>query len=139
MRIISMQPGSKLADVFCRLRRAIDFISDRLDFAWDSIRGFHTSCPSNLGTTMRASFLMRLKYSAHHKEFGNICHQFGLSIRGEYGEHTKGSEHRVYDISNRCRLGLSERDIYCRLYNGAKCLVRLEKSLASQNLATNSH
>ena len=57
-----------------------------------------------------------------------VCKDLGLSIRGVHGEHSESSD-GIYDISNKRRLGVTEREIYGQLYNGVKKLIDLEKSL----------
>merc|ERR1712174_183274 len=54
LRIISMQQGGDVRGVFERLARAVKDESGK-DFLLDSRLGFPPSCPTNLGTGMRAS------------------------------------------------------------------------------------
>lgn len=127
MRIISMQQVADIAEVFMRLREALDHINKRIEFAFDDVRGYHTTCPTNLGTAMRASVHIRIPKLSAQENFAEICKDLGLSIRGIHGEHSESSD-GIYDISNKRRLGITEREIYEQLYNGVKKLIELEKS-----------
>lgn len=60
LRIISMQPGSDIREVFERLARGVNEIEKVAKFAHDDHLGYITSCPSNLGTGLRASVHIKL-------------------------------------------------------------------------------
>lgn len=128
MRIISMQQGADVAEVFTRLATALDRINNHINFAFDDVRGYHTTCPTNLGTAMRASVHIRIPKLSASPNFKEACADLGLSIRGVHGEHSESSD-GIYDISNKRRLGITEREIYQQLYDGIDKLIALEKSL----------
>jgi len=60
LRIISMEPGANFHAVFERLSRASKYIEKVAKFSHDSHLGFITSCPTNLGTALRASVHIKL-------------------------------------------------------------------------------
>src|SRR5262249_46961301 len=60
LRIVSMQPGGDFRQVFDRLARALTVLEARLRFVRHSRYGYLSSCPTNLGTAMRASVHIRL-------------------------------------------------------------------------------
>ena len=60
LRIISMQPGADIHAVFDRLCRACNHIEKVVKFAYDEHLGYVTSCPTNLGTALRASVHIKL-------------------------------------------------------------------------------
>jgi len=55
-----MQPGAGIAEVFDRLSRAAAEIEKVCAFAHDDHLGYITSCPTNLGTALRASVHIKL-------------------------------------------------------------------------------
>eukprot|EP00041_Stephanoeca_diplocostata_P023099 m.561431 g.561431 ORF g.561431 m.561431 type:complete len:81 (-) comp22217_c0_seq2:1896-2138(-) len=59
---MAMKKGHLLNGIFDRLKNALDLISnmDGLTFAMSPDFGVVTSCPTNLGTGMRASVHMQL-------------------------------------------------------------------------------
>lgn len=129
LRIISMEQGGSIKNVFGRLARAISAIEAKLPFAKHYRFGYLSSCPTNLGTAMRASVHVRLPNFSQSPEFKEFCSKTGLSIRGIHGEHSD-SEGGVYDISNKRRLGLSEVDAVLLMYQGVKALI--EREIASR-------
>lgn len=64
LRIISMQHGADLSAVFHRLSHAAAEIHKSLKFQHDDHLGFVTTCPSNLGTGLRASVHVHLPHAA---------------------------------------------------------------------------
>ena len=68
LRIISMQPGSNIRQVFQRLSTAAEKIEKIAKFANDDHLGYITSCPTNLGTGMRASVHIKLPKLAKQKD-----------------------------------------------------------------------
>lgn len=60
LRIISMQQGADIGAVFERLSRAAAHIETVVKFSHDEHLGYITSCPTNLGTAMRASVHIKL-------------------------------------------------------------------------------
>ena len=55
-----MQPGSNIGAVFERLSKAAALIEEQAKFAKDDHLGYITSCPTNLGTGLRASVHIKL-------------------------------------------------------------------------------
>ena len=55
LRIISMQQGANIRQVFERLAFAANKIEEKAKFASDDHLGYITTCPTNCGTGMRAS------------------------------------------------------------------------------------
>ena len=126
LRIISMEKGGNLFSVFERLGRAIKTLEKRLAFVYSKHLGYFTSCPTNLGTAMRASVHAKLPRTSTRKDFKELCASLGLSVRGLHGEHTK-SEGGIFDISNKRRLGVSEAQIAKTLHAGVKKLIEMEQ------------
>ena len=131
LRIISMQPGGDIKQVFQRLTIALAQLEKHLSFLFSSQLGFISSCPTNLGTAMRASVHIKLPYlSKQRTEFNAITKQHHLQIRGLHGEHSK-SEGDIYDVSNSRRLGVTEVQCVQDLYHGVVALIAKEKQLSS--------
>jgi creatine kinase/arginine kinase len=129
LRIISMQMGGDIKEVFTRLVSAIKSIETKVNFSYNEHIGYITSCPTNLGTAMRASVHIALpKLSKDMERFKAITEKHHLQIRGIHGEHSQ-SESGVYDISNRRRLGVSEIMCVEDMYNGVVELIATEKIL----------
>jgi creatine kinase/arginine kinase len=129
LRIISMQKGGDIEMVFTRLVKAIELIQKEIDFAYNKHLGYITSCPTNLGTAMRASVHIKLPNLGKNKiEFKEIADKYHVQIRGIDGEHSK-NKGNVYDISNKRRLGVTEVACVQDMYNGVVALIKREKEL----------
>ncbi len=129
LRIISMQMGGDIKEVFTRLVNAIKSIESKVQFSYNDHIGYITSCPTNLGTAMRASVHIAVPNLAKDMEaFKAITDKFYLQIRGIHGEHSE-SEGGVYDISNRRRLGITEVQAVQDMHDGVVALIEAEKAL----------
>lgn len=133
MRIISMQPGSDVKQVFERLTRGIAAVeaqvkSQGYEFAYNDHLGFIHSCPTNCGTGMRASVHAKLPHAGKHPDFEKWCKKLRLQPRGIHGEHSE-SDDGVYDLSNMERLGKSEVALVQTMIDGVGQLIAIEKEL----------
>ncbi|XP_070853164.1 arginine kinase 1 isoform X1 [Drosophila suzukii] len=129
LRIISMQQGGDLGQIYKRLVTAVNEIEKRVPFSHDDRLGFLTFCPTNLGTTIRASVHIKVpKLASNKAKLEEVAAKYNLQVRGTRGEHTE-AEGGVYDISNKRRMGLTEFDAVKEMYDGITELIKLEKSL----------
>jgi len=77
LRIISMQKGAGIKEVFDRLCRAAKHIETICKFAHDDHLGYITSCPTNLGTALRASVHINLpKLRTNKSRMDEIADQY---------------------------------------------------------------
>merc|ERR1712127_1114042 len=129
LRIISMQPGAGIAEVFDRLCRAASAIEKIAKFSHDDHLGYITSCPTDLGTALRGSVHIKLpKLSKKKDQFDAIAAKYFVQIRGIHGEHSE-SDDGTYDISNRRRLGRSEKDLVQDMIDGVHAMIAAEKAI----------
>ena len=78
---------------------------------------------------MRASVHINLpKLMAQKEKFNEIATKYKVQIRGIHGEHTE-TDDGVFDISNRRRLGKSEKELVQDMVNGVHALIDVEKTL----------
>ncbi|KAL5009991.1 hypothetical protein ScPMuIL_012296 [Solemya velum] len=129
LRLISMQKGGDLGAVYKRLVKAVLIMGETLAFARDERLGFLTFCPSNLGTSLRASVHMKIPRVSAQDSFKATCEKLNLQVRGTHGEHTE-AQGGVYDISNKRRLGLTEIDAVTEMYYGVKQILQMEKEFS---------
>lgn len=129
LRIISMDQRTDLRYVFEHLRQLLDAVEDSgLNFAKSKRFGNVTSCPSNLGTGMRASVHIPLpNLVKNEKNMKAIAKNYGLSIRGIGGEHTAYGEDGMVDVSPSARLGVTEAEVLQKLFDGLSTMLEEEK------------
>jgi creatine kinase len=135
LRIMCMKKGFCLNEVFDRLNTMLKVVEgiDGIEFAASDDYGYVTSCPSNLGTGMRASVhvkLPNLTSDGTDAKAKEVCDPLGLSVRGTGGEHTPIGADGTVDISPRARLFIKEAEIIAKLYEGIKLLMEKEKAAA---------
>ncbi len=126
--------GLRLFEAYKKLDGIDDVISSQTSFAFHDKLGFLTSCPTNVGTGMRASvmmFLPALTESGKISKVINSAYKLGLTVRGIYGEGSN-SEGSVYQISNEVTLGLSEYEILKRVNDTALELCEEERKEAER-------
>jgi len=68
LRLISMQRGSGIHEVFDRLCRGVASIEKIAKFSHDDHLGYITTCTSNLGTAMRLSMHIKLPKLSKQKD-----------------------------------------------------------------------
>ena len=113
IRIQVFSSGQELEEL---LNLAIE-IDEKIDglvtYATNEKYGYLTSCPTNVGTGLRASVMVHLPaltLTGNIEKVLNVVNNFGMNIRGVYGEGTQ-SKGNIYQISNNQSLGLIEKEI----------------------------
>jgi len=140
LRIISMQNGGDVRAVFDRLARGIKAVGDSVkaesgkDFMLDAKYGYIHSCPTNLGTGMRASVHVDLPgWTAEGlKSLEARCEELHLQPRGTRGE-SGGQTGITYDISNKHRLGYSEVELVQKMIDGVNTLHKEDQVLKKKH------
>ncbi|MGE9270163.1 MAG: protein arginine kinase [Verrucomicrobiales bacterium] len=117
LRMQSIRPGLDLRKAYDLLSKVDDEMAESLEYAFDPELGYLTTCPTNLGTGMRASAMLHLPALVLSDQIGQVLqavNKIGLAVRGIFGE---GSESlgNLFQISNQSTLGESEEQILERL------------------------
>jgi len=134
-RIISMQNGGDIKSVFARFCSISDTIKaaakkNGADLMYSKRLGFLGTCPSNLGTGLRASVMIKLpELNKDPKKLEEICDQFDLQPRGSSGEHSAAVGAK-WDISNKQRLGFSEVELVQKMIDGVTKIIAIEEKIA---------
>ncbi|MGC4378152.1 protein arginine kinase [Fictibacillus sp. Mic-4] len=129
IRIQCLFPGFQLREALTLANGIDDWIEQRVDYAFDEHRGYLTSCPTNVGTGLRASVMMHLPALVLTKQMSRIIpaiNQLGLVVRGIYGEGTE-AQGNIFQISNQMTLGKSEEDIIEDLHSVVMQLIQQER------------
>jgi len=140
LRIISMQQGGDVKGVFERLAKGIKAVQDSVkgesdkDFLLSEKYGYLHSCPTNLGTGMRAS--VHVDLPGWTKEglpaLKKRCEELQVQPRGTRGE-SGGQTGITYDISNKHRLGYSEVELVQKMIDGVNTLWKEDKELQEKH------
>jgi len=140
LRIISMQKGGDVKGVFSRLANGIKAVQDSVkaedgrDFQLHQKYGYLHSCPTNLGTGMRAS--VHVDLPGWTKEglpaLKERCEELKVQPRGTRGE-SGGQTGVTYDISNKHRLGYSEIELVQCMIDGVNTLYKEDVDLQKKH------
>jgi protein arginine kinase len=128
LRLQGLLSGFRLREAWRMVDDLDDELSRHLRYAYHSEFGFLTSCPTNVGTGLRASVLMHLPGLVLTQEIAKVLQgiaQVGLTFRGLYGE---GSEvvGNFFQLSNQTTLGKSEDDLIDHLQRIVQQVVQYE-------------
>lgn len=110
LRLQVMSAGLKLDEMW-RLADHVDSqLAEHLQYAYSEELGFLTSCPTNVGTGIRASVMVHLPglvCSNQIRAITQAVHKIGFVVRGLYGEGSE-TDGNLFQISNQSTLGESE-------------------------------
>ena len=117
LRMQAIRSGLQLSAAFKALSELDSLLEKKVQYAFDPKLGYLTTCPTNLGTGLRASVMLHLPALVLSDQIGPVLqavNKIGLAVRGLYGEGTE-SLGNLYQISNQSTLGESEETIINRL------------------------
>jgi protein arginine kinase len=128
LRLQALRSGFDLDVSYAETDRVDNDLGLRLSFAFHPEFGYLTSCPTNVGTGLRASVMIHLPALVLTREIGKVLQglsQVGLTYRGLYGE---GSEvlGNLFQLSNQTTLGKSEGELLDHLGRLVRQVVEYE-------------
>jgi len=129
-RIQSLGSGLSLVDTYDTADRIDNMLSGGISFAFDEKLGFLTSCPTNVGTGLRASLMLHLPALTAAKGMQRIAamiSKVGMTVRGALGEGSKPAG-SFYQFSNQVTLGVSEKEILSRLLSTVNKVIDFERN-----------
>lgn len=131
IRIQAISPGDNIDEAFDLADKIDNLIEESVEYAFSEKYGYLTSCPTNVGTGLRASYMMhlpQLEKTGQMRSLVQAIAKFGITVRGIYGE---GSDAMgcIYQVSNQVTLGQSEHDIIDNLKRVAAIIVKREIEL----------
>merc|ERR1712194_769786 len=138
LRIVSMQgsrssptaEGKNIKAVTARFMDACAEVQKVLkaegaDFMHNDHLGWVLTCPSNLGTGLRAGTMVKLPNVSGRDDWKALCAKMGLQARGTGGVDSDNVG-GTWDVSNADRIGKGEVDLVNTLISGAAQLVQWE-------------
>ncbi|GMQ62942.1 protein arginine kinase [Vallitalea maricola] len=137
LRIQSITNGLNLDEALQNAYRIDDLLEEKINYAYDENIGYLTSCPTNVGTGLRASYMIHvpaLETTGKLQFILDAIGKFGITVRGIYGEGSK-ARGSVFQISNQITLGHSEQEIIDNLTSLTKQIVEQERALRNKLLS----
>ncbi len=128
IRIQVIGAGLALNSLYKTASQVDDEIEELLEFAYSADIGYITSCPTNMGTGLRASVMMHLPALSMNYQIEKIVrglNQMGMVVRGSNGEGSDSFD-GYYQLSNQQTLGVSEEELLKKIQTFAKKLCQFE-------------
>ena len=138
-RIQYLLPGLQLNNIWKLINEIDDEIEKKVTYAFSEKEGYLTSCPTNVGTGMRASVMLHLPALAMINGINDILKatsKIGYVVRGFYGEGTEVMGN-LFQVSNQITLGLSEEEIIDNLEKVNQQIISQEQKVR-KDLLSNS-
>lgn len=129
IRIQVLSPGFQLDQTWEMADKLDDLLESKLNYAFSEKWGYLSSCPTNVGTGLRASVMVHLPALNLTNNIGKMLgavSKLGLAVRGIYGEGSEAAGN-IYQISNQITLGHSETDIIENLKSVTTQIIEQEK------------
>lgn len=128
IRLQAISSGLSMDKCWEYARQIDSRLAQKIDYAYDEKFGHLTSCPTNVGTGLRASILIHLPGLVLTKEIEKVINRIakvGLVVRGFYGEGTDVLGN-LFQISNQTTLGRSEEEIIDSLAKVTQQIIEYE-------------
>merc|ERR1719163_2686911 len=134
LRIISMQKGHNIRAVFDRFANLVKAVEAACKSAGRSLEispeyGNILSCPSNCGTGLRASMMIKIPLASKQANFKQWCADRSLQARGSGGFASSAKDEGIRDVSNVDRMGKDEVTLVNEMIKGVADLIKWEKEL----------
>ncbi|OFJ79778.1 protein arginine kinase [Staphylococcus sp. HMSC056G08] len=134
IRIQTMSSDMDLEALYQEASEIDDQLDRALDISFDEDLGYLTTCPTNIGTGMRASVMLHLPGLSIMKRMNRIAqtiNRFGFTIRGIFGEGSQVYGH-IYQVSNQLTLGRTEEQIIETLTEIVQQIIAEEMQIRKQ-------
>jgi creatine kinase len=132
IRIISREKGGNVQAVFTRLSHAVwqlesDLHERGYKFVEHRRLGFLNSSPSDIGTALRASVVIKLVRLGQHPHFHDIVQHLHLEVAAKDDSNRQYSG--IFDVGNAEALGKTEVQLINIMIHGVGKLIDLERRL----------
>ena len=105
-------------------------MGELLNYAYSEKFGYLATSPINIGTGMKVSVIVHLPaltYTGNLSKVLRIVNNFGMSVKGVYGEGTQ-NEGDLYQIINNQTLGVTEKEIMTNVKNITDKIIEQERT-----------
>lgn len=122
--------GQELDNLMSLIVEIDEKLGEMVEYAYNKNFGYLTASPVDIGTGMKASVIVHLPaltLTGNLSKVLRIVNNFGLSIKGVYGE---GSQNYgdLYQISNNQTIGITEKEIITNVKNITEKIIEQERT-----------
>ena len=131
--------GQELENLMNLVIEIDEKIGQLLNYSYNKNFGYLVTSPINIGTGMKASVIVHLPaltYTENLSKVLRVVNNFGMSVKGLYGEGTQ-NQGDLYLISNNQTIGVTEKEIIANVKNIADKVIDKERT-ARKFLGKNS-
>lgn len=139
LRIQVLNAGLEFHELWDKIDQLDTQIENNIEYAFSDKWGYLTSCPTNVGTALRASVMCHLPGLVLSGRIDNILGavgKFGLTVRGVAGEGSN-SKAELFQISNQITLGYNEKEIIDKLESIIQQIIAEERKSREYLLRNN--
>lgn len=139
IRMQALVGGMNIEKAYDKVTMIDDYITETSEIAFDEKFGYLTSCPTNVGTGLRAScmvFLPALGGANKITRLAEDVSKYGVTLRGIYGDGTSGIGN-IYQVSNQKTMGSTEQDIINNLKSIVTQIIKQERKRREYLLVNN--
>ncbi|RAK07688.1 protein arginine kinase [Halanaerobium saccharolyticum] len=140
LRIQILSAGLEFNEIWNQINQLDNQLDQKIEYSFSDKWGYLTSCPTNVGTALRASVMCHLPALVLSGRIDNILGavgKFGLTVRGIAGEGSS-TEAELFQISNQITLGFSENEIIDKLESVIQQIITEERK-SREYLLRNSY
>ena len=141
LRLQALRPGLMLQNAWECVDEMDSRIEEMVPYAFSEKLGYLTSCPTNVGTGMRASVMLHLPGLVFMEEVGPVIkglNKIGLTVRGLWGEGTEAVGN-MFQVSNLITLGDCEKEIVSHLQTIVEEVVEHEQNARLRLMESREH
>ena len=130
IKIQVFSTGQELDNLMSLIVEIDEKLGEMVEYAYNKNFGYLTASPVDIGTGMKASVIVHLPaltLTGNLSKVLRIVNNFGLSIKGVYGE---GSQNYgdLYQISNNQTIGITEKEIITNVKNITEKIIEQERT-----------
>ena len=130
IKIQVFRTGQELDNLMSLIVEIDEKLGEMVEYAYNKNFGYLTASPVDIGTGMKASVIVHLPaltLTGNLSKVLRIVNNFGLSIKGVYGE---GSQNYgdLYQISNNQTIGITEKEIIANVKNITEKIIEQERT-----------
>ncbi len=130
IKIQVFSAGQELDNLMSLIVEIDEKLGEMVEYAYNKNFGYLTASPVDTGTGMKASVIVHLPaltLTGNLSKVLRIVNNFGLSIKGVYGE---GSQNYgdLYQISNNQTIGITEKEIIANVKNITEKIIEQERT-----------
>ena len=122
--------GQELENLLNLIVEIDEKLGEILEYSYSEKFGYLATSPINIGTGMKASVIVHLpalSITGNLSKVLRIVNNFGMSVKGVYGEGTQ-NQGDLYQITNNQTLGVTEKEIIANVKNITEKIIEQERT-----------